>query len=263
MAIIKVEYFSEVLGMNRKVNVIYPEPSKVEDYQVTEIPVLYLLHGMTEDENTWLSRSGIDRLVRHTNVAVVMPAADLSFYVNTNYGMAYFDAISNELPKVIHNFFPNFSTKREKNFIAGLSMGGYGAYRIGLGTDHFSHVASLSGALSFDGLEAGFEQNIAYWGGIFTDLKSFKGSDNEIVTLAQRKTENRPKLYSWCGEQDYLFQANEGVAATLKKLGYDLTFETSKGTHDWYYWSIMIDRVLEWLPINYIREERKINFELN
>ena len=47
MAVINIEYYSEVLGMNRKVNVIYPESSKVEDFSNTEIPVLYLLHGMS------------------------------------------------------------------------------------------------------------------------------------------------------------------------------------------------------------------------
>lgn len=256
MALLKLEYYSEVLGMNRNVNVIYPEKSKVNDFTETDIPVLYLLHGMTGNENSWLNRSGIDRLIRHTNLAIVMPSTDLGFYVNTTYGMNYFDATALELPKVIHNFFPNLSTKREKNFIAGLSMGGYGAYRIGLGTDQFSHVASLSGVLTFDGLEANFDDNPAYWSGIFGSFEQFKGSDNEILTLAANKTQNRPKLYQWCGAQDALFPGNEQVAEELKKLGYDLTYETANGIHEWYYWTRMIERVFEWLPINYQKEER-------
>lgn len=145
MAIINLEYYSEVLGMNRNVKVIYPEASKVKGITESDIPVLYLLHGMSGNENSWLSRSGIDRLVRKTNVAIVMPSTDLGFYVNTTYGMNYFDATAIELPKVIHNFFPHLSTKREKNFIAGLSMGGYGAFRLALGTNSFSYAASLSG----------------------------------------------------------------------------------------------------------------------
>ena len=107
MAVINIEYYSEVLGMNRKVNVIYPESSKVEDFTQTDIPVLYLLHGMSGNENSWIIRSGIERLIRHTNLAIVMPSTDLGFYVNTTYGMNYFDAIAHELPKVINNFFPN------------------------------------------------------------------------------------------------------------------------------------------------------------
>ena len=256
MAVINIEYYSEVLGMNRKVKVIYPEASKVEDFTQTEIPVLYLLHGMSGNENSWMIRSGIERLIRHTNLAIVMPSTDLGFYVNTTYGMNYFDAIAHELPKVINNFFPNLSTKREKNFIAGLSMGGYGAYRLALGTDHFSYAASLSGVLTFDGMEENFKENPAYWGGIFGNWETFKGSDNEILSLADRKQENKPKLYAWCGKQDFLFQGNEYATAELKKLGFDITYESSDGVHEWYYWTKKIESVLKWLPINYKQEER-------
>ncbi|TKV34833.1 esterase family protein, partial [Citrobacter sp. TBCS-11] len=52
---------------------------------------LYLLHGMSGNENSWMIRSGIERLIRHTNLAIVMPSTDLGFYVNTTYGMNYFD----------------------------------------------------------------------------------------------------------------------------------------------------------------------------
>jgi putative tributyrin esterase len=169
--------------------------------------------------------------------------------------MNYFDATAHELPNVIQNFFPNLSTKREKNFIAGLSMGGYGAYRLGLGTDRFSHVASLSGVLTFDGLEQRFNDNPAYWSGIFGSFESFKGSDNEILALAKR-TESRPKLYSWCGKQDDLFLGNEYMAEELKKIGFDMTYETAEGTHEWYYWTKNLEAILNWLPINYVQEER-------
>ena len=126
MAILKINYFSEVLGMVRDVSVIYPEAVKNpdKDVEMTDIPVLYLLHGMSGNQDTWLNRSGIDRLIRQTNLAIVMPSTDLAWYTNTTYGARYYDAIVDELPKVLQNFLPNLSTKREKNFIAGLSMGG-------------------------------------------------------------------------------------------------------------------------------------------
>ncbi|MDR2975695.1 MAG: esterase family protein [Streptococcaceae bacterium] len=257
MAVIKIEYYSEVLGMNRLVNVIYPERSKVDNYTGEDIPVLYLLHGMSGNENSWLNRSGIDRLVRHTNLAVVMPSTDLGFYTNTKYGMNYFDAIAEELPRVIHEFFPNLTTKREKTFAAGLSMGGYGAVKLGLTTDKFSHVASLSGALSFDGLSSEIEKNPNYWHGIFGRTEEFEASDNKISNLIRHSSQN-PKIYIWCGAQDFLFEANKAIEAEFVAAGYDVTYETSDGIHDWYYWTQKIDSVLEWLPIDYKREDRKI-----
>lgn len=256
MAIINLEYYSEILGMNRNVKIIYPEASKVAHSTSEDIPVLYLLHGMSGNENSWIARSGIDRLVRHTNLAIVMPSTDLGFYVNTTYGMNYFDATAIELPKVIHNFFPNLSIKREKNFIAGLSMGGYGAFRIGLGTEQFSYAASLSGVLTFNGMEEQFEDNPEYWSGIFGTWEKFKNSDNEILALAKNRKGLRPKLYAWCGEQDALFLGNEFAHSELERMGYDITYEKSAGTHDWFYWTKYIEEVLKWLPINYVQEER-------
>lgn len=258
MAIFKIEYYSEVLGMNRPLNVIYPESSKVKNYEERDIPVLYLLHGMSGNENHWLSRSGIDRLVRHTNLAVVMPSTDLGFYTNTTYGMAYFDAIALELPKVIHHFFPNLSTKRERNFIAGLSMGGYGAFKLALATNQFSYAASLSGALAFKDINIEEMGPLNYWEGIFGPIDQFETSENNLLQLAKRGQALKPKLYAWCGVQDSLIGVNNYAVSELKKAGYDVCYETSDGIHDWYYWTVMIDRVLEWLPIHYQREERMI-----
>ncbi|WP_270740616.1 alpha/beta hydrolase [Lactococcus formosensis] len=256
MAIINIEYYSEVLGMNRKFNVIYPEASKTGVKDGNDIPVLYLLHGMSGNEDSWLIRTGIDRLIRHTQLAIVMPSTDLGFYTNTNYGMRYFDAIAKELPQVVHNFFPNLSTKREKNFIAGLSMGGYGAFKLALATEKFSYAASLSGALDMTDLKEQSAENEAYWTGIFGDLDHFNDSENSILYLAEHHTGEKPKLYSWCGEQDYLISGNNRAAQLLEEKGFELRYENAPGTHEWYYWTKQIETVLKWLPIDYKEEER-------
>ncbi|HBC90167.1 MAG TPA: esterase family protein [Lactococcus sp.] len=256
MAIINVEYYSETLGMNRKFNVIYPESSKTGKEVNSDIPVLYLLHGMSGNEDSWLIRTGIDRLIRHTQLALVMPSTDLGFYTNTSYGMKYFDAIAKELPQVLHNFFPNLSTKREKNFIAGLSMGGYGAFKLALATNNFSYAASLSGALDLSDLKEQSAENQAYWTGLFGNLDQFNESENSILYLAEHHVGPQPKLYSWCGEQDYLVAGNDRASAVLEDNGFDLIYKKSPGTHEWYYWSKQIEEVLKWLPIEYKQEER-------
>ena len=262
MAILKINYFSEVLGMVRDVSVIYPEAVKNpdKDVEMTDIPVLYLLHGMSGNQDTWLNRSGIDRLIRHTNLAIVMPSTDLAWYTNTTYGARYYDAIVDELPKVLHNFLPNLSTKREKNFIAGLSMGGYGAFKIALASNKFSYAASLSGALSFETMPQDSLGDLAYWEGIFGDLDRFYQSKNSIQQLASdfesKFGSRKPILYAWCGHQDFLYEANNLAVTDLKKKAFDITYETSDGTHEWYYWTKMIDRVFDFLPITYHKEER-------
>lgn len=262
MAILKINYFSEILGIVRDVNVIYPEAVKNPDQDVplTDIPVLYLLHGMSGNQDTWLNRSGIDRLIRNTNLAIVMPSTDLAWYSNTTYGARYFDAIVEELPNVIHNFLPNLSMKREKNFIAGLSMGGYGAFKIALASNKFSYAASLSGALSFKNMAPESLGDLAYWQGVFGDIANFENSENSIQKLAsdfdEKFGESKPQLYAWCGHQDFLYEANNVAVADLKDKGFDITYETSDGKHEWYYWVKMMDQVLDFLPIKYNKEER-------
>lgn len=210
MAFFKIEYNSKVLGMERQVNVIYPDASELTVTEVddNDIPVLYLLHGMGGNENSWQKRTNIERLPRHTNLIVVMPSTDLGWYTNTASGLPYYDAIAIELPRVLKRFFPNMTNKREKTFIAGLSMGGYGAYKIALSTDKFSHAASFSGALAMgmDGQDpaAFVGESVAYWQGVFGDLSKNVACQHALSTIAE-SSDKKTTFYAWCGYEDFLF----------------------------------------------------------
>ena len=71
-------------------------------------------------------------------------------------------------------FFPNMTSKREKTFIAGLSMGGYGSFKLALSTNRFPHAASFSGALSFQDFSPESQDlgSLAYWRGVLERLKT-------------------------------------------------------------------------------------------
>ena len=123
----QIEYYSEALKMEWGVSVLYPDASRVEDPADTDIPVLYLLHGMNGNHHSWLKRTNVERILRNTNLIVVLPNTNNGFYTDTQYGYNYYTAIAEELPATLSRFFPNMTKKREKTFIAGLSMGGYGS----------------------------------------------------------------------------------------------------------------------------------------
>nr|WP_276521721.1 alpha/beta hydrolase family protein [Weissella diestrammenae] len=253
--------------MAREMVVILPELSDRNPLwtpdMLNDIPVIYLLHGMSENQTTWTRRTNIERLVERTCVAIVMPATDMAWYTNTTYGMNYYDAIANELPEKIATLFPQISKKREKNFIVGLSMGGYGAFKIAFTTQRYSYAASLSGALVGGEIEPyrrllsekSSPQISQYWRGVFGDLTHFEDSENDLLALAQREV-LRPKLFAWIGTQDFLLETNEILVPKLKALQYDIVYEKGPGKHEWYYWNQQIDRVLSWLPIQYQHEER-------
>ena len=149
------------------------------------------------------------------------------------------------------------SSKREKSFIAGLSMGGYGSFKLALSTNRFSHAASLSGALSFEEFSPESQNlgSLAYWRGVFGKLDNWETSPYSLETLAN-KSDKKTKLWVWCGEQDFLYAANNLAVKNLKKLGFDVTYSHSAGTHEWYYWEKQLERFLATLPIDFVLEER-------
>ena len=151
MALLHVNYFSEALGVQTPVDVILPEVKQgigVDASAKDELPkVLYLLHGYSDDQTIWQRRTSVERYAAKYNLAIIMPGVNHSFYCNEVYGERYWDFVSQELPRVMHRFF-RLSDKREDTFVAGLSMGGYGAMKLALNfPERFGAAASFSGAV--------------------------------------------------------------------------------------------------------------------
>ena len=257
MALLNVNFFSEVIGMWMQMDVILPQQIQNQDEVDLgkKIPVLYLLHGMSDDHTIWLRNTSIERYVNDLGIAVIMPSTHLGWYTDMAHGNKYWTYISDELPKICHAFFNNLSTKREDNFVAGLSMGGYGAIKMGLAASQsFSAVASLSGALDVSSICL-FNRNTdekAFWTNVFGEAHLVKGSNNDLLALATQLKESgkqRPKIFIWCGTEDFVHHQNITMKEHLENLGYDLTYEESHGDHSWQYWDTQIQRVLKWLPI--------------
>lgn len=260
MALLHVDFFSDVLGMCAEMDVILPEQTKGQIGMEGKrgdgkYPVLYLLHGMSDDHTIWQRRTSIERYVADYGIAVVMPSTQLGWYTDMYIGHKWWTYISKELPTICRSFFPFMSDRREDTFAAGLSMGGYGALKCGLlAPDTFSAVASLSGGVDAADCakpEPGRENN-QLWVDIFGPHEKIQGSDNDLFAVAERlcaTPEKKPKVYMWCGTEDFLYQQNVRMRDHLRGLNYDLTYEESPGDHQWKYWDEKIQTVLAWLPI--------------
>ena len=107
MALIHMEAYSEVLGMNRQTLVIVPENAEPEH----PAKVLFLLHGLTDDASCWDRRSRVEQYADGRNVVVVMPEGDRSFYTDSPLGN-YRTYLERELPEQIARNF-NISSRRE------------------------------------------------------------------------------------------------------------------------------------------------------
>ena len=168
-------------------------------------------------------------------------------------GKGYWTFISEEVPSIARSLFP-LSAARKDNFVAGLSMGGYGAMKLALTfPDRFAAAASLSGALDVSQVVKGAGRA---WKdemrNIFGDLKKVEGSPNDLFTLAGNVAASKWRkipLYVWCGTEDFLIEANHTFKTRADLLGLNLTYEEGPGVHEWSYWDRKIQRVLEWLPL--------------
>jgi len=259
VALLHMTFASDALQQNVDVDVILPEdtPGLIgmggKARQV--YPTLYLLHGMSDDHTIWQRRTSIERYVSDLNLAVVMPSIDLSWYTDMYYGPRYWTFMTEELPRICRSFFPRMSTRREDTFVAGLSMGGYGALKCALRAPKvFSWAAGLSSGADAEALfkNAGLG-NKQYWIDVFGPEEDFHGSFNDLFAAAEELKKTRgpkPHLYMWCGTEDFLYQHNVKLRDHLKKLKYDLTYEESPGVHAWEYWDAKIQDVLKWLPLN-------------
>ena len=257
MALLHVDFFSDVLGMGMNMDVILPPKTSkqigMEGMAADgSYKTVYLLHGMSDDHTVWQRRTAIERYLSRLGIAVVMPSTHLGFYTNTVYGMRYWTFVSEELPKICREFFPRMSDRREDTLAAGLSMGGYGAWKLALGaSDTFGAAASLSGALDMAG---GYHKDMAeekrvLFQGIFGSEEQLKGSDNDLFALAGKLAEEKkelPRLYAWCGTEDFLYEDNKRAWEHVRRLGYDLISEESAGDHQWKYWDEKIQDVLRW-----------------
>lgn len=257
MAFIQVNFLSSSLKRTVPLHVILPADKIVSNSKAAEakpFKTLYLLHGLLGNHTDWVMNTRILQWAEAKNLAVIMPSGDNSFYVdqqfpNNNYG----EFIGRELVDITRRMFP-LSHDREDTFIAGLSMGGYGAIRNGLVYgETFSHIAGLSSAVHFFETPSG-ETAPSLMGeeAVFGDLQTARLTNkNPRVALAQLKQRNipLPKMYLSCGLQDQLLPSNRSLKTFLIENGMDVHYEETEGEHNWEFWNQQIQKVLSWLPL--------------
>ena len=254
MALLRCDFFSETLGLSTSMTVILPQETSQQIGMTGTSsdlpPVLYLLHGLTDDDTIWTRRTSIERYVAPLGLAVVMPQVHHSFYSDEVWGLPFWTFLSQELPDIVSRFF-RVSTRREDTFVAGLSMGGYGAMKWALRQpERFAAAASLSGALALSHPSERAEPDFArlmqrVFGNGPTD-----GTPDDVVHLVRTSDPAvLPKLYVACGTEDFLFPANEWFVSQAAANDVPLTVRFGSGDHDWAYWDDRIQDVLAWLPL--------------
>ncbi len=249
MAILHTNFFSDVLQMETSMDVILPVKGQRAPEVHPPYQTLYLLHGLSDNHTAWQRYTTVEIMAQKYNLAVIMPTTHRGFYTDMVMGPRWWTHISQELPAVCEAMF-QLSPRREDRFAAGLSMGGYGALKLGLSyPDRFAAVASMSGATLDDGYFAKDPNLDAEMRLVFGDR--FREQDSLYRLIEQAaKAAQRPELYLCCGTGDFLFEINVAFREHAKKHGFSPEWSQTEGAgHTWDYWEACLPHVLRWLPL--------------
>ena len=230
MPLCEFHWASAILGKHVTTRVILPSQGK------PPFATFYLLHGLSDDHTIWSRRTRIEEYVAGLPLIVVMPDGGRGFYTNHEQGPAYATHFGEELPATIEHYFPA-KPARSARCIGGLSMGGYGAMRIGLGyPETFVSVNSHSGALDFavrKGVGGHFPGEFEL---IFGDKKSADAHDLLKLAKKCKAAGVLPKLLIDCGAEDFLLSQNHSFVAGLKRMKIPHIYREFPGAHTWEYW---------------------------
>ena len=253
MALITCDFFSESLEFGQSMTVVLPQATEAQvgvtsagDADGDGPPVLYLLHGLSDDHTAWLRYTSIERYATAAGLAVVMPAVARSFYADEALGHAYWTFVADELPEIVSAFF-NVSTQPDRTYVAGLSMGGYGAVRLALARPgRYAAAASLSGALDIVRRADEPVRREEMHGRVFGGPP---GPEHDLFALLDgAQPDDVPPLHISCGASDHLLEDSQEFLRRAEAKGLDVTSDFPPGEHEWGLWDRVIQDVIVWLP---------------
>jgi putative tributyrin esterase len=238
MAHTRVSFFGDSIKKQTSMTVILPQDVKRDG----PFPVLYLLHGLSDDDTIWERRTSIERYVAEMPLIVVMPDGGRGFYTDAAEGPAYESHIMQDVVGFTERFFPAMRS-REGRVIEGLSMGGYGAMKLGLKhADKFCSIVAHSSAFDVRRRVENHER-AAEFRRIFGPEPA--GRDNDPFHLAEvidRKL--LPAIRIDCGAEDGLLEENRAFHRHLEKLQIRHEYAEYPGTHNWAFWDEHVQEAL-------------------
>ncbi len=243
-----LEFESKIVSYPVKYSIYLPP-----DYYTSErsYPVLYLLHGYSDDETGWIqfgeANSIADKAINSgdaTSCIIVMPDGKVAWYTNSVDGKdRWEDMFTNEFIPSIEKKY-RIRSKKEFRAIAGLSMGGYGALKLAMRhTDLFSSCVAMSAGVFTDDEMLKNDEYDHYFGDIYglkstNDLGEHWKANSPLYLV---KTVDKEKLtsirfYIDCGDDDFLYKGNSMLHIKMRELEIPHEYRVREGGHQWNYW---------------------------
>lgn len=254
---------SKILGRSVKYSMYFPPDY---DHSQRAYPVVYLLHGYTDDNTGWLQFGEVNRYADKAiadgtipPMIIVMPNGDSSWYINSYDGKEKYEDFF--VKEFIPGIEKQYRIKSEKRFrgIAGLSMGGYGTMIYALKyPELFAAAAPLSAGIFGDDEMTMMPES--QWNIIFAPLfgKDLKGKDrlnkawydNSVLSIIEKKNGaelNKVRYWIDCGDDDFLFNGNSLLHIALRRKLVKHEYRVRDGGHTWEYWRTGITDALKFI----------------
>lgn len=244
------------------------------DYETSNrrYPVVYLLHGYTDDETAWVQFGEINRLADKAIIdgdippmIIVMPDAGVTFYINNfDNSVRYEDFFFQEFIPAIESEY-RIRSKKEFRGVTGLSMGGYGTLIYALHhPDMFAACAPFSAAIwtDDDALEMSQENWDQVEGVVFgTGLKGKNRltdhwKANNPIYIVNNSDPDKIKsvrYYIDIGDGDFLYRGNSAFHILLRQKEIPHEYRVRDGAHNWTYWRTGIIDALRFIGESFHR----------
>ncbi len=251
MAFIYSTLYSKTLAQNMHLDLFLP--NDLSDKKIRKPRgLIYFLHGLSSSEREFREYTAVNRYARENNLAVAFVSAPFGFYTDMKYGFKYFTYLTEELPALLKSLY-NLSFSREKTMVAGLSMGGYGALKLGLTRpDIYGVIAAFSGAVDLLGMKESLKdtqdlntiaERDSVFVPVFGEELDIKNEDDLFYLankVAKLEKEKQPRIFTACGKQDdlyFLYDQNIKFKEHLNTLDLkEFKYMEWDGVHDYSFW---------------------------
>ena len=219
---------------------------------LVDLPIYILLHGVYGSSWVWAMKGGAHHTAkRMMDSGEIQPAilampsdglwGDGSGYLR-HKNRDFEQWIVSDVPKAVYENIPSASKKSPLG-IAGLSMGGYGALRLGSEfPEVFKAISAHSAITKFSEMEGFVEEPL--------DAYDLEHGDNDVIDSIMKNPKSIPVLRFDCGKGDELIEGNRLLHAQLLELSVPHQYEEFEGAHEWPYWQKNLESTLRFFDRN-------------
>ena len=247
--VVTLKLASKLMAREMPFRVVIPDDYKAKPD--SRYGVIYLLHGLTGHFDNWTDKTRVADYAKSHRFIIVTPEGDNGWYTDsvTTANDKYESYILQELIPEIDRRYRTIAD-RENRFIAGLSMGGYGAVKFGLKYPAvFAVVGSFSGALGatgYGGTDTGpIGKSLS---AVFGPADSATRKANDVFgivrSLAPEQIKQLPFIYQSCGTEDFVFANNRDFVALLTEKKVPHEYRQHPGGHTWDFWDAHVQEFL-------------------